>query len=349
MSSSPTPPCRITREQLENWLDSIGDYGCGTDEYWVPTKEAFEALCKLGISALSEKKVLVVDDGSIDPVALARMLADAPGEIVAIPSEIREPTDYEALRSLIQVRIDGMACRSDHDSQIACSELQDVLAAYDSMLFVPVDEYKDRHIADGQVGRVDLPLKDASPSSATNAPLPGGFEELFEKSLRDDKSHRRATPAENLRIMASRLDLVMSLAEKREIEEAAVLLEAKNPTGPKHYHTPPSTERGPDVAVWGPGKQHPGGQPYREGTSTGVTLPAQPSATDALTEVELTVLIDYHDNQDAAAEASGHDDAALYHALRSANFSAARDEIRKAQKVILDKMFGASADGKADG
>lgn len=73
---------------------------------------------------------------------------------------------------------------------------------------------------------------------------------------------------------------------------------------------------------------------------------AAPSAIAPLTEAELTLLIDYHDNQDASAEASDMPEASLYHGLRSAQFKTERDEIQKAQKVILDKLFG-TTDGSS--
>lgn len=56
-SGSPTPGVTLTRPQIESWLESTGDYGM--DGVWTPTREAFEALCKLGLSALSESAAIV--------------------------------------------------------------------------------------------------------------------------------------------------------------------------------------------------------------------------------------------------------------------------------------------------
>lgn len=65
-----------------------------------------------------------------------------------------------------------------------------------------------------------------------------------------------------------------------------------------------------------------------------------PSAIESspMTEQELTLLIDYHDNQDAMAEAMGVDECSLYHAKRSAEWSAMRDVIRKREADTLAKM-----------
>ena len=66
-----------------------------------------------------------------------------------------------------------------------------------------------------------------------------------------------------------------------------------------------------------------------------------PCVEGTLTERELTLLIDYHDNQEAMAEAMDMPEASHYHALRSASFYEQREEIRRLQKVILDKMVAA--------
>jgi hypothetical protein len=62
------------------------------------------------------------------------------------------------------------------------------------------------------------------------------------------------------------------------------------------------------------------------------------SAIEPLSEQELKVLIDYHDDQDAGAEAQGYNEASLYHAKRSAMYSAMRNEIRKLEADTLAKM-----------
>lgn len=57
---------RIT--QIESWLDSINDYGCGDGEYWVPTREAFEWVCREALKSLSAPPEV----GAIGEVAAER-------------------------------------------------------------------------------------------------------------------------------------------------------------------------------------------------------------------------------------------------------------------------------------
>lgn len=67
------------------------------------------------------------------------------------------------------------------------------------------------------------------------------------------------------------------------------------------------------------------------------------SAIEPLYEAELTLLIDYHDNQDTMADAMGFNESSLYHAKRSAAYSAMRDAIKKREADTLAKMV--STDG----
>lgn len=62
------------------------------------------------------------------------------------------------------------------------------------------------------------------------------------------------------------------------------------------------------------------------------------SESEPMTEKELTLLIDYHDNQDAMAEAMGVDNVSLYHAKRSAEWTAKLDAIKKREADTLAKM-----------
>lgn len=68
---------------------------------------------------------------------------------------------------------------------------------------------------------------------------------------------------------------------------------------------------------------------------------AQSASVSIMDEQELTLLIDYHDNQDSAAEAAGYDDAALYHARRSQHYGVMRDAIRKRDADTLATMIRA--------
>jgi hypothetical protein len=44
----------ITAQTIQHWLEGIDDYGMGDGRYWIPTKEGFEELCKLALSARPE-------------------------------------------------------------------------------------------------------------------------------------------------------------------------------------------------------------------------------------------------------------------------------------------------------
>lgn len=59
---------------------------------------------------------------------------------------------------------------------------------------------------------------------------------------------------------------------------------------------------------------------------------------EQFSEQELTLLIDYHDNQDAGAEAMDMPEASLHHAKRSKHFSDMRDAIRKREADTVAKM-----------
>lgn len=59
-------------------------------------------------------------------------------------------------------------------------------------------------------------------------------------------------------------------------EQQAKIVAPKTPTVEQSTTQPAVSDPSPPVTLWGPIKQEPGGQPYRTGTSTGVTLPEQP-------------------------------------------------------------------------
>lgn len=90
---------------------------------------------------------------------------------------------------------------------------------------------------------------------------------------------------------------------------------------------------------WPMWKQHRGTAPYYAKRDAFMAGRASVSEQLALDQTELQLLIDYHDNQDAGAEAMDMPEACAYHMNRSAQFADMKNELLRREQATLDRML----------